>query len=652
MKVRLVDYKKNSNRFVNLVLQTEYGQRLCFKDTSELTFFMDTKGKNFNGSTLEPVNFTLNPFKLTADVSSSDDSGRAGKRESALLAIKVDKLSEKVDTIIKSQERLGRCINSLNNRPYNTEDVSNRLDLVLREQGVLSTRLENLTIDERLENLENNISLILSQMRLNTQTLSSDMLRLSHKLEQQGITIGEYYSDIIRKLDPLHSNFMALISKEKVNSNKYNYPKCGSDLNTWRYDSLPAIATCFNLDTDDNNNRFIVEGDSQVKDAFSKINTPTSNLNISFDADVILSAREFVQMYDKCRKLTENVYVNDLENSKESVSINNDIIYTASAITAVNQVCNYGVKVIDTGIKGASSSYVVGAIGCVLSVCVCLAKILKSEVDSTADFFGMKGIRVKNRGLKLNRNTNLNNSVLSHRNDIVEKSLESAEARKFDGDILSFLSDDANFNQETLISAMMFNCRLFTVEALNSLACKSGYLVQRAEGVRNTPIYNYISKTNAKGSSPDNRLFLTYLRYYQQPYFGYTVLRDKAGVKDYIAGNTQKERKALFDCLQNAYFAAKMLLLCDSDVDLCDRKERWNWLNSYEWIGSSYYDSSNVRMRADYYHIEKFLKYMKICLCIQNLSPLCADKLLQMFCKYGKIDFKVDKNTDDNYSIY
>ena len=617
MKVRIVDFKKSGNKYIDLVLQPEQGCAKTFKNTAELVLFMDTYKE------LEPINFTLNPFKLITNRQKDSSNNQV---DSLKLSIKVDKLSEKVDSIIKTQGVLNKSIKSLGNN-------------------------KQLPIEDKLDVIDNNVNFILNYLGIMEDSLSSKIDEMTEVLYDRGLSLECAFDNLMKKVDPLYNNMMEQISKEAYKPYTYSYPKCNSDFNNWRYKSLPEVATHFALNTRGDSVLGTISDEARI--AFEEINNPTSMLHIDFDPKIIVSAREFIEIYDKCRKVTESAFYNDMGNIKESVMSNNDIGYYAAAGTMANQLSMQGIRILEDSMKDATGKklYVTGTWGAVVTAMLCLGKMMKREIDSTSDMIGVKSSRIKHRGYKLNYNTGVTGSVLSRNASDISNVASTGDAHNTSEDKELYLKLDDTFDKDAFLSAMLYNCRVFTIETLNALVSKSGYSIKRGN-IKGTPIYDYINKTNAKGIAEDKRLFLVYLRYYQQPFFGFNVIKDRAGTKDYIAGNTQLSRKALFDCLQNAYFTAKVLLFTDEDPELIPHIKRWDWLSSYDWVGSSYYDENDIQVKEECYHIKKFLEYMKICLCIQNLSPLCADMLLQMFCKYGKISFRVDGNNDDRYSIY
>ena len=148
------------------------------------------------------------------------------------------------------------------------------------------------------------------------------------------------------------------------------------------------------------------------------------------------------------------------------------------------------------------------------------------------------------------------------------------------------------------------------------------------------------------------RLYMTFLKYCQQPYFGFVVRKEHLGTKDRIGNNEQQIREFLFNRLQNAYFAAKIMLIDCKDSNMLPIDKRLDWLDSYDVVGVMYgYDRTNFTECQKYLHIEKFLEYLKLGICMQDISPLCADKLVQLFCNYGKVNWQVDKDTEKSICL-
>ena len=94
-----------------------------------------------------------------------------------------------------------------------------------------------------------------------------------------------------------------------------------------------------------------------------------------------------------------------------------------------------------------------------------------------------------------------------------------------------------------------------------------------------------------------------------------------------------------------------MLIDC-KDSNMLPIDKRLDWLDSYDVVGVMYgYDKTNFAECQKYLHIEKFLEYLKLGICMQDISPLCADKLVQLFCNFGKINWQVDKDTEKSICL-
>ena len=340
----------------------------------------------------------------------------------------------------------------------------------------------------------------------------------------------------------------------------------------------------------------------------------------------------------------------DLGNNKD-LSIEEDVAaYYSACSSFVNQTTNLGLRHIENTIKNAltndkatkaiGQAIVVGTAGSTLSIALLLGYLGINKTRNTADMLGFKGERIARRAYKTNGNENIRTSVNSRYGEDVKNILTTDIIHDTDEDKENYLNGNV-VDIDTLFNAMFYDCRIFTVDKLSALTKKpAGFnKVHRIRDIED--INKYIKGTNAKNMSEDMRLFLVYLRYYQQAFFGYNLKEDGFTKASYVVGSEQESKKALFDCLQNAYFTAKHMLIVEPEGDgtnpdsLPIRKERIDWLNKINTI----HDGNEIKC------LEFMLKIMKMCLCIQGISPICADKLLQMYCNYGNIVFRVSTNS-------
>lgn len=628
MKVWIIDFKKEHNKFVQIKLRNELGEiRIC-SDTSELKLLVDTLN-------LTPENFKFDPnFRYLGSSSRSTNTSDAEVRR---LASKIDRLNDKLELLSRGQTTINRSINGFNTT---LPQLINGIQL--------PTPINTNSLETKLDNINANVISILNNLGVMDAHLMQKANAIETELISQHGDITNAFVDINSKLDPMWRHAQKEIFAYNHKPYEYPYPECKSDKNTWRYKGLPSIATHFALDP--RTGEILDDITTEAEAAFNEINNAESNITLTFDAKLIALARTYVETYDRCRKVANATFEGDLGNAKEAELVASDIAYYSAAGNMVSKTLDYGLKEILYGVGGTE---LVKAGGLAAGVGLLLGEMTYHLGKIIADDNGLKIERFGSRARHLDDNSDFKGSVLASNKRDAEMALTSGDIHNNENDKLQYLTDDGTYDKEVFLSAMLYDCRCFTIESLNSLVAKRCTNVFN-NYTKHSEYHDYLSQSNAKDITEDRRLMYVYLRYYQQPYFGYNVTdkdkdnkKVKRGTKDYIQGTSQTARKVLFDCLQNAYFASKVMLFLEDDNRFPIRKERIEWLHKTNWIigGNAQYHNEEV-------FLKKLLAYMKLCLCIQNLSPLCADKLLQMFCDYGNIDYKVTRNTDDSFNIY
>lgn len=624
MKVRIDNYTKENNRYTNIKVVSEDGKEVIYKDTAELCLALSkVKGLEFE-------NFRINPnFKLIVSNNSKSNNNDIGQR-------------------IENLERL------VSNLAYKVPQAIDRntsvLSIIDRGQKSISENVSSLPskmgTDEKLEDIREklgNIESLLLDLKISSDKNYSLTEELCEKVKEN--------SGYIKKLEKLDTTIYDIIVKklnDKLISDKqHKYPRNSADLNTWRYDGLPREALHFEYSYDKNGNLKydIANKEQDCISAFSGINLPTSGLKLDYEPNLIIVCRDAVEFYDNCRVCITKAVANDLNNKTEDkLQTLDDTSLNLLLVTATNSVM-LGIKNYEYGLQ--NKVYAVGTMGTALSILFSCFKVIKNETLSWLDLIGNNRARVKNRSLNINYEVTANNSTLGvATNDIVNTS-----------DTLDTLEVSL---AENIKKYVIYTCRIFNVNMQKSMVYMdwTNKLMKRVGkrnekwknyvDLRNKPCYKFVKNTLVTSAVFDMRLFMVYLIYCQQPYFGFNVKDYELNNNTVVSGNERANREALFNILQNAYFAAKLILLTVDNVDMIQKDDRVKWLDNYDWVGTQYgYDRDNPEECEKYLHIEEFLKYLKLGICIQGLSPICADKLVSLFCKYGHILWLVDKDKSD-----
>lgn len=560
MLVKIVSFKKESNRYTDIVLASEDGQKRVFKSTAELTLALS------NASNVEYDNFQLNPFHLTA-------SGQTKTTD-------------------------------------DTKDDNS--DIKEIKQMLQNMTLPAVTDEARLRRIEAELAYI--HRKLDDTT---DAQNMKEYIEENFDKITKYLSE---KIDPMYDTIINTLYAEVQNRDKKKFTKCSSDDKEWRYEALPKEALNFVAKVDDMGNVVFDERlntEQAVKNAFSGINNATSNLTIPYNSAELLTAQKLVKTFDDLRLTTEEVLDNDANVTKNKSIESSSDKEVNLMIGAYSSAFSYILKGADEILKCQS-----GGLGVLSMLTLSAFNVIKTEAANAAIDLGNKYLAVNARGKKLPTGTHTKDSLYQI---------------------------PTNHMTWQDIKTYMFNsCKIMTINRRKAFikgTVAEIHASRRYAGslqeIKNSDCYEYIKHTVVTSVVYDVRLYLTFLRYCQQPYFGFNA--QGQGKQDMISGNEQKIREFLFDRLQNAYFTAKTLLYDCNEPNMIEKGKRLDWLDATNWVGTAYgYDRNNFKDCQDYLHIEKFLEYLKIGLCMQNLSPLCADKLIQIFCNYGKINWSVD----------
>lgn len=597
MKLRITNYKKVSNRYTDIVVVSEDNTyKNIFQDTSSLTLAL-SKMKN-----VEFMNFGINPFQLKA--------------------MQTKESSTKDLNIIKGM------LLELINRP----DATTLLQVQDDKDKIKS-------LEQEVKRLSQNIIVLKNQIA-SLETNLNNNFSITQSLEE---SIRDRIDDIKKTVDPMYDIIVSKLSARLIQDKAHKYPKCDSDLNTWRYKGLKREALNFEAKiTQDGIVYDVSNTEEQCRSAFAEINLPTSKLILNFNPIDIMKCREYTEFFDDCRLVASKALSNDLNKKTELKVQSLDDAEVTCTIAALNVSIMQSLRVIEDNLVDAKGNklYVAGTLGTVFSVCLLFMKILGKSGISMLDSRGVNFFNVYNRAVHTNYGTSGSDSTLGIYGEEV--------LNTFDTSI-----------QDDMKSYMIYSCRLFTINTQKALIYNSEKLVRRYGvehakyvDIKKLPCYEFVKNTLVTSANYDLRLFMVYLIYCQQPYFGFKVKTSKSQYKEtlgranVVSGNNYNERIALFTILQNAYFAAKMMLLDAKDSDMIQREKRLDWLNSYDWIDReekgynkhSYYDNQK------YLHIERFLEYLKLGICIQGISPICADKLVQLFCDYGHVAWIVDED--------
>lgn len=604
MKLRIVDYKKVSNRYTDIVVVSEDTKyKNIFPDTSSLTLEL-SKMKN-----VEFENFCISPFQLKAVQTKSVQPKESNSNTKDLNIIK------------------GMLL-ELINRP----DVNAVLQIQDDKNKIIS-------LEQEVKRLSQNITVLRNQIVSLENNLNNNF-SITQSLEE---SISDKIDELKKNVDPMYDIIVSKLNDKLIQEKAHKYPKCDSDLNTWRYKGLKREALNFEASiTPDGIVYDSINSEEQCRSAFAEINLPTSKLVLNYNAIDILKCREYTEFFDGCRIIASKALSNDLNKKSELKVQSLDDSELTCTIAALNVSIMQSLRVVEDNLVDAKGNkmYVAGTLGAVFSVCLLFMKMLGKFGVSFLDFNGVNFFNVYNRAIHTNYGTSGSDSTLGLYGDEVLNTFDTK------------LQDDMK-------SYMVYSCRLFTTNTQKALIYNSEKLVRRYGvehakyvDIKKLPCYEFVKNTLVTSANYDLRLFMVYLIYCQQPYFGFKIKASKSQYKEtlgrtnVVSGNNYKERVALFTILQNAYFSAKMMLLDVKDDDMIPREKRLDWLNSYDWIDKeesgynrhSYYDNQK------YLHIERFLEYLKLGICMQGVSPICADKLVQLFCDYGHIAWIVDED--------
>ena len=593
MKLRIKNYKKVSNRYTDIVVVSEDNSyKHIFPDTSSLALAL-SKMKN-----VEFENFSINPFQLKA-VQTKETTNVLNQQDLALIRAMVEELLSRpeVDTTALI--------------PVDNTDRLNHIEAELAE------------IKQKLD-IQYNMS-----------------KKMNDFIQDNVLVIKDYLQ---KKLEPMYMTVVDNLYKELKEKDRTKYGKCESDKNTWRYDALPKEALNFVGSLKDDGTNISVEYDELINDenscktAFAGINLPTSALRLSYCPTDIVKMRDLVKIMAETRVVTENAL-------KADGNVTKTANLEKSSDLELNMLLSCYNSMILTGLKGFSNlaGDTIGKCSLCYTLVVGVFKVMRTSITTEAANFGKNGSTINSFGDNLAFGSRLQDSTFS---------VESTMLGKITPEIIS----------NNLKNYILESCRVMTINKRKSFikgtnAERHPSRIKKLKDnpdfdIKKSPCYKFVKNTAVTCVAADIRLYMTFLKYCQQPYFGFVVKKENLGTKDRIGNNEQQIREFLFNRLQNAYFAAKIMLIDCKDSNMLPIEDRLDWLDSYDVVGVMYgYDKTNFTECQKYLHIEKFLEYLKLGICMQDISPLCADKLVQLFCNYGKINWQVDKDTEKSICL-
>lgn len=590
MKATIIDYEKKSNRYKNIIVKFDNGTKQTYTDTADLRL------KLSRYTNLVCTNFDITPeFKYHPDVINTG--------------------------------------NNTNTNEVDLTEVKSMLTALLARPELDITSLVPVDNSGRLDRIEQNIVTIMQ--KLDMQYNMSEQVQ--NLIQNNTTEIKDYLQ---KKLEPMYLAVVDNLYKELKKKDRTKYGKCESDKNTWRYAALPEEALNFvgelkqgsdglmSVDYD-----VLMNDESDCSNAFSSINLPTSGLTLSYNPVDILKMRDLVKIMAETRIITEKALDNDADVTKTSgIEKSSDI--------ELNLLLGCYNSIILTGLKGFSTAVndTIGKASLCYSLVIGVFKVLGTEVRNGKALAGLNASTINSYGIDLPVGARLQDSTLSVDSTVVNK----------------LTPQDLG---ENLKNYVLESCRVLTINKRKSFIKGTNtekhpsrikkFKDNKDLDIKKSPCYKFVKNTAVTCVTADIRLYMTYLQYCQQPYFGFVVREYKKGTKDRIGNNEQQVREFLFNRLQNAYFAAKIMMMDCQDANMLTGLDRLQWLDAYDYVGTSYsYDRTNFRECQQYLHIERFLEYLKLGICMQDISPLCADKLVQLFCNYGKIDWKVDSDTE------
>ena len=596
MKATIVNYEKQSNRYKNIRVKFDNGTIKTYKDTAELRLEL-SRYQN-----LVCTNFDITPdFKYHPDV-----------------------------------------IKTGNTTPTNTStnevdltEIKSMLTALLARPELDMTSLVPVDNSGRLDRIEQNIAAIMQKLDMQYNMSAQIQNYIQNNTEE----IKDY---LHKKIEPMYLAVVDNLYKELKKRGKAKYGKCESDKNTWRYESLPEEALNFVGEIKHDANGYLsvaydelMNDESDCRNAFSGINLLTSGLNLEYNSVDILKMRDLVKIMAETRIVTEKALDNDADVTKTKGIENSSDLELNLLLGCYNSIILTGLKGISTAVNDK-----IGKASLCYTLVVGVFKVIGTEIRAVTASGGLSSSAINAYGVDLPYGARLQDSTLS------------VDATVFD----KLTQQDLGTNLKNYV---LESCRVLTINKRKSFikgtnAEKHPSRMKQLKNkldldIKKSPCYKFVKNTAVTCVTADIRLYMTYLQYCQQPYFGFVVRKYKIGTKDRVGNNEQQVREFLFTRLQNAYFAAKIMLMDCQDANMVIGLDRLNWLDAYDYVGTSYpYDRTNFRDCQRYLHIERFLEYLKLGICMQDISPLCADKLVQLFCNYGKIDWKVDSDTENS----